>query len=121
MVKKGFVIVCYYYLLLKCYRVAKLFVIQAVLLIFASTSMHNYLKYITLYRAMLIAFILPGIFLMAMGGQPRKFFAIAYMALAGLTFLVEVLLFAFQFSRKENFWAELLLLVLLVTGGVVLV
>ena len=113
--------VCFYYLLLKCYRVAKLFVIQGVLLIFGSIYMQHYLKYITLYRAILIAFIMPGIFLMAMGGQPRKYFVLAYMALAGLTFLVEVLLFAFQFSRKENFWAELLLLVMLVTGGVVLV
>jgi hypothetical protein len=82
--------------------------------------MHHYLKYITLYRAMLIAFLLPGIFLMAMGGVARKYFTIAYMALAALTFVVEVLLFVFQFSRKENFWAELLLLAVLVTSGVVM-
>lgn len=83
-------------------------------------TMHQYLKYITLYRAMLIAFILPGLFLMAMGGQARKYFTIAYLGLAILTFVVEVLLFTFQFSRKENFWAELLLLLVLVTGGAVL-
>ncbi len=82
--------------------------------------MEKYHKYITLYRAMLIAFLMPGIVLCCIGGQARNIFIMVYAVFMGLTFLVEVLLFAFQFTRRENFWAELLLLLLLIAFGLML-
>jgi hypothetical protein len=81
--------------------------------------LNKYLKYITVYRGMLIALLLPGIVLFIAGGQARKVFVTLYMALAGFTFLVEILLFVFQFTRRENTYVEISLLLMAVIGAFV--
>lgn len=78
-------------------------------------------KYLTLFRALLIALFLPCLIVAATGGEFKKYFLVAYMALGVLTFFTETLLYVFQFTRRENFWVELIILLVLIPVAVVLV
>ena len=86
---------------------------------YITTVLHKYLKYITVYRGMLIALLLPGIVIFLLGGEARKVFVTLYLALAGFTFLVEILLFVFQFTRRENTYVEISLLLMALIGAFV--
>ncbi|OSZ79157.1 hypothetical protein CAP35_13155 [Chitinophagaceae bacterium IBVUCB1] len=74
----------------------------------------QYRKYITPYRALLLFMLLPiAIFLLLRLPYRQEVF-MTFVLLGILTFVVEVLLFAFQFTRRECAYLEVLLLVLLI-------
>lgn len=76
--------------------------------------MKRFIKYLTVYRALLLAMALPALLLILLRSPYRATFMVAFIGMLLLTFVVEVLLFAMQFTRKESVYIEVLLLILLI-------
>lgn len=77
----------------------------------------QYRKYLTPYRILLLSLALPVILFTLLKLPYRQELALAYILLTVLTFVVEVMLFAMQFTRRESVYIELLLMVLLLPFG----
>jgi hypothetical protein len=77
----------------------------------------QYRKYLTPYRILLLSMALPVILFTLLKLPYRQELALAYILLTVLTFVVEVMLFAMQFTRRESVYIELLLMVLLLPFG----
>ncbi|HEY1030984.1 MAG TPA: hypothetical protein VGD89_04380 [Flavipsychrobacter sp.] len=73
-------------------------------------------QYITLYRALLLCTLVPGIIISLFSREFRNMFVMIWGGFAALTYLVESALFIFQFTRRENFYVELIMLPLTVAG-----
>lgn len=74
----------------------------------------NLIKYLTVYRALLLAMVLPALLLILFRSPYRAGFMVVFIGLLVFTFVVEVLLFAMQFTRRESVFIEVLLLILLI-------
>lgn len=74
----------------------------------------NLIKYLTVYRALLLVMAFPALLLILFKSPYRATFMVAFIGMLLLTFVVEVLLFAMQFTRKESVYIEVLLLILLI-------
>lgn len=72
------------------------------------------MKYLTVYRALLLAMALPALLLILFRSPYRAGFMVVFIGLLVFTFVVEVLLFAMQFTRRESVFIEVLLLILLI-------
>ncbi|MBN8670448.1 MAG: hypothetical protein J0L80_07160 [Chitinophagales bacterium] len=77
----------------------------------------QYRKYLTPYRILLLSMALPVILFTLLKLPYRQELALAYILLTVLTFVVEVMLFAMQFTRRESVYIELLLMILLLPFG----
>lgn len=74
----------------------------------------NLIKYLTVYRALLLVMALPALLLILFRSPYRAGFMVVFIGLLVFTFVVEVLLFAMQFTRRESVFIEVLLLILLI-------
>lgn len=81
----------------------------------------NLTKYLTVYRALLLVMALPALLLVLFKSPYRASFMAMYIGLLLFTFVVEVLLFAMQFTRRESVFVEVLLLILLIPFVMMLV
>lgn len=79
--------------------------------------LNQYRKYLTPYRMLLLAMALPVLLFTLLRLPHRQELALAFILLTVLTFVVEVMLFAMQFTRRECVCIELLLMVLLLPFG----
>ncbi len=86
----------------------------------AERPYNQYRKYITPYRALLLIMLLPMLFSISLRLPWKNELLGAFILLSILTFVVEVLLFAFQFTRKECAYLEVLLFILLIPFMVML-
>ena len=77
----------------------------------------QYRKYLTPYRILLLAMALPVLLFTMLHLPYRQELVLGYILLIVLTFVVEVMLFAMQFTRRECACIELMLLLLLVPFG----
>lgn len=77
----------------------------------------QYRKYATPYRILLLAMALPVLLFVMLHLPHRQELVLGYILLIVLTFVVEVMLFAMQFTRRECACIELMLLLLLVPFG----
>ncbi len=77
----------------------------------------QYRKYLTPYRILLLALALPVLFFTLLRLPHRQELVLGYILLVILTFVVEVMLFAMQFTRRECACIELMLLLLLLPFG----
>ncbi len=77
----------------------------------------QYRKYLTPYRMLLLAMALPVLLFTLLRLPYRQELALAFILLTVLTFVVEVMLFAMQFTRREGLYIELLLILLLLPFG----
>jgi len=77
----------------------------------------QYRKYATPYRILLLAMALPVLLFVMLRLPHRQELVLGYILLIVLTFVVEVMLFAMQFTRRECACIELMLLLLLVPFG----
>jgi hypothetical protein len=89
-------------------------------LTFDKAMIKRWRQYITLYRALLLCTLVPGIIISLFSREFRNMFVMAWGGFAALTYLVESALFIFQFTRKENFYVELIMLPLTVAGLMIL-
>ena len=78
-------------------------------------------QYVTLYRALLLLMLVPGIVLWFTNRELRNIFFMIWGSLAILTYIVESGLFIFQFTRKENFYVELITLPVAMTGAFIMI
>lgn len=86
----------------------------------AERSISQYRKYITPYRALLLIMLLPMLLSVSLHLPWRYELLGAFILMSILTFVVEVMLFAFQFTRKECAYLEVLLFILLIPFMVML-
>lgn len=77
----------------------------------------QYRKYLTPYRILMLSMALPVLLFALLKLPYRQELALAYILLTVLTFVVEVMLFAMQFTRRESVYIELLLMLLLLPFG----
>lgn len=79
------------------------------------------IKYLTVYRALLLVMVLPALLLILFRSPYRAGFMVIFIGLLVFTFVIEVLLFAMQFTRRESVFIEVLLLILLIPFFMMLV
>lgn len=79
--------------------------------------LNQYRKYLTPYRILLLSMGLPVLVFTLLRLPFRQELVLGYILLIVLTFVVEVMLFVMQFTRRECVYIELLLMVLLLPFG----